>query len=322
MSTFEEVFNAISGEEIHPSNKLVSYKKIQLNFSSESLMARMEKKLKLYNFFRFRKVEGATIIIFLPSDLLFLPYKTVSSNKIILVQTNSFSHILNFLGRLGLMLKSKYIDYITVYTNKDREKVAELMPNLVNRVTIIPRGCRLETSKHAKKMGSLRLVTVCRLHEKQKNIREMCKIVAMLPKNYSLHIYGSGCDKEERALMDIIKKYSNVEFEGVAKDLCEVLRNYDVFLMTSNYEGFGQTLIEARSQGMPIVAYDTFDAAASIVNGKNGFLVSKGNQQEFADAVLNITKSDGDYAKFSHMSIASASQTEMGYIAKLWEKVL
>ena len=93
--------------------------------------------------------------------------------------------------------------------------------------------------------------------------------------------------------------------------------------MTSRYEGFGNTLIEARSQGLPIIAYDTFEALKWIVeDGKNGYLIPFEDQKKFADSILKISNSEKIYSEMSRNALKMSESTEYEKIMKKWRELI
>ncbi|KPZ55644.1 glycosyltransferase [Pseudoalteromonas sp. P1-25] len=266
--------------------------------------------------------EGDIIYVFHMSDLLSIPVKILKKNKVIVVQTNRFDIFLTLLGKISVITYSKYIDAFTVYTEKDKLKLSEIYPGLGSKIYVIPRGCRIEKSNERSNLNH-RLVTITRLDEKQKNLSDMVNILNKLPNSYTLDIYGEGEEQEINFIKNLVRGNERVNFCGAAKDIKQILKSYSVFLMTSNYEGFGQTLIEARSQGLPIVLYDTFDAASYIVKDNiNGFLVPKGNKSIFADKVLEVTSSDSSYQLYSQNALDLASETDKALVNNKWSKLL
>lgn len=63
-----------------------------------------------------------------------------------------------------------------------------------------------------------------------------------------------------------------------------------IFLLTSRYEGFSLSLVEAMSQGLIPVAFSVGVAPEIIINGKNGFLVK--NTQEACMKIKEILNDD------------------------------
>lgn len=72
------------------------------------------------------------------------------------------------------------------------------------------------------------------------------------------------------------------------KDKKEILKNADVFLFPTLYEGFGLPIIEAQSLGVPIVASNNSSIPEIIGEKGKAALVNPKNPEEIAQAVYNI----------------------------------
>lgn len=66
-----------------------------------------------------------------------------------------------------------------------------------------------------------------------------------------LIIMGGGFDH-----LAEVNRLENVEYAGYHQDTEEIFRQADVFLCTSEYEGFSLTMAEAQAHGIPCVTYD------------------------------------------------------------------
>ncbi|MBI5138649.1 MAG: glycosyltransferase [Candidatus Vogelbacteria bacterium] len=76
-----------------------------------------------------------------------------------------------------------------------------------------------------------------------------------ITKNLLLLIVGDGPEKIH--LEEMVMQYGltqHVMFESWTSDLISYLKTCDVFLLTSNYEGYGMTLVEAAASGALIVS--------------------------------------------------------------------
>jgi len=76
-----------------------------------------------------------------------------------------------------------------------------------------------------------------------------------------VHLYIAGEGPERAHLEDAASRYgtsSRVHFLGALSgaDLTRFYRSLDVLLFTSIYEGFGRVLVEALSQGTPVISND------------------------------------------------------------------
>jgi glycosyltransferase involved in cell wall biosynthesis len=94
----------------------------------------------------------------------------------------------------------------------------------------------------------------------EKNIPFAIEVFEKILSAYSktgLVIVGSG--PEKKRLENLVKKLgigNNVVFEPWVSDLTPHYRTANVFLLTSNFEGYGLTLVEATANHCPIVSTD------------------------------------------------------------------
>lgn len=111
---------------------------------------------------------------------------------------------------------------------------------------------------------------------KEKNIslaiNVMKEVLLKYPKT-GLVIIGEG---PESAMLKLrVKKEllsNNIIFEPWSDDLISYYKSAEVFLVTSNYEGYGMTLIEAAASGCPIVTTDV-GVVDEFFGGSNGALI-------------------------------------------------
>src|SRR3989344_8933728 len=103
------------------------------------------------------------------------------------------------------------------------------------------------------------ILMVCRL-EKEKNVSLVIEAMSEIVKNnhkVGLVIVGDGSLlKSLQFTVNSLQLGNNVIFEGWQKDLFSYYKTVDLFLFTSNYEGYGMSLIEASASGCPILTTD------------------------------------------------------------------
>lgn len=257
------------------------------------------------------------VVTYHPANLLFFLI-TKRRPKIVLVQSNSVEKL--FQGRLLKALAQNIldrVDAITLYTSFDEIALCQRFQIDSSKVFIIPRACKLPSAEPRQTHNNT-LVTICRISENQKNFDAMIGIMAQAPE-LTLDIYGAGSTEEVSALESKISAHPNIKFLGKTNDVAETLSKYSVFIMTSYYEGYGQSLIEARSQGLPIVLFNTFDAAQSVVaHEKNGFLIEPFDQTSFRDGIRKILADESVYQRMSKESVALAATTDSQSIQEKW----
>lgn len=135
-------------------------------------------------------------------------------------------------------------------------------------------------------------VWFARLVDEEKGVKALCKLAN---RDKRITIYGGG--KDEKMLKKRLNDFS--VFKGYIKqvDVPDMLQHKKAMIMTSNYEGFGLTVVEALSQGTPVVMFDTFDACKYFEKSGAVFLFKKGDI-------------DGMLAKLDEIDSLSPSQFE------------
>lgn len=124
---------------------------------------------------------------------------------------------------------------------------------------------------------------------KEKNIElaidAMSEVVKKYPKT-GLIIVGSGPEESsQRSKVKSQRLDSNVIFEGWQSDTVSYYKTADLFLNTSNYEGYGLSLVEAAVSGCPIV---TTDVGVAPELKKGGAKISICPVRDKACAIENI----------------------------------
>lgn len=131
--------------------------------------------------------------------------------------------------------------------------------------------------KHVHREVCRNIVMAGRLEE-QKNYEMAVKVITRINKkgnNLTLHIYGLG--SKEKELRELVKGYGaedSIFFHGWADNVVKEYEKYDVFLMTSNFEGLPNSLMEAMANGMICISTDCPTGPGDLIKDReSGFLV-------------------------------------------------
>ena len=100
-----------------------------------------------------------------------------------------------------------------------------------------------------------------------------------------LVIVGSGPLNEElRRSADELGISGRIVWAGFRDDTVTVMSAFDIFALSSIYEGFGLVLLEAMSSRLPVVATRAGAVAEVVVDGETGILVGPRRPEEVAAA--------------------------------------
>lgn len=110
--------------------------------------------------------------------------------------------------------------------------------------------------------------------------------LAQLP-SARLMFLGAGVGEAAlRALADELGIADRVIFAGFHPDPTPFYRTADLFVLSSDYEGFGNVIVEALASGTPVVSTDCPSGPSEILEGgRYGTLVPVGDEQALAKAI-------------------------------------
>ncbi|MEO6133552.1 MAG: glycosyltransferase [Ginsengibacter sp.] len=90
----------------------------------------------------------------------------------------------------------------------------------------------------------------------QKNFSFLINAFANLPdKTFELHIYGKG-DRQELLQSQIEETGANVLLKGQVNSVQKILPQYDLYVMSSLFEGFSLSVLEAMAMRIPLLLSD------------------------------------------------------------------
>lgn len=138
------------------------------------------------------------------------------------------------------------------------------------------------------------ICTSARLDLRQKDFSTLLKSFKIANKTVDsmLVILGVGPDQKKiESLAENIKIKDRVLFLGFKENPFKYIAKSDVFVLSSTFEGAPLVLIEAMACRVPIVSTDCdFGPREILENGKNGILVSPGDEFKMAEAIIALLK--------------------------------
>lgn len=243
--------------------------------------------------------EKADIVVSLyPSESSFLPKIKDGSKKVLELHYCKFFRlqygrkgILGWIDKLRTRQDESIVrrfDRFVVLTQEDRGYWGDI-PN----IQVIPNAAKL-LGQQFSNLSKKRVIAVGRL-DYQKGFDRLIQAWELIQENGTFHdwqldIFGQGEWREMLQQMIGGKRLqANTHICSPTKNIGTEYTHSSLLVMSSNYEGFPMVMIEAMACGLPVVAFDFKCGPKDIIqDGKNGLLVSNGDIQGLADAMMTL----------------------------------
>lgn len=155
-------------------------------------------------------------------------------------------------------------------------------------------------------------------------IRAFAKIADCFPE-YILTIYGEGDKRKElEELISELNLEKRVELPGNVSGLTEKIKDAALFVLSSDYEGMPNALMEAMAMGIPCISTDCPCGGPDflISSGENGLLVPVGDMDGLADAMTKMLE-DRELADcMGQKAMDITKQLNPDLIHASWEKFI
>lgn len=130
----------------------------------------------------------------------------------------------------------------------------------------------------------------------------LVKSIPYVPENIEVILLGDGKRlKQVQKLVRALNLTERVRFLGYRRDVPLILNEADIYVHSVKYEGFGLSVVEAMSTGLPIVASDI--NSLRDVLGKCGEYFPVGDYQKLSEIIRRLVNSGSKLASMCKCSI-------------------
>lgn len=196
---------------------------------------------------------------------------------------------------------------------------------LQSRTTIIPNPVTDKVFSLTPTLKQKRIIAVGRLAY-QKNYPMMFRAFAKVHHDFpdwQLVVYGNGPQKEEiRGVIERLGMEGHIILAGKSDHVVEEMNKSSLFVMSSDYEGMSNALLEAVCVGLPVISTDVSGAKDLITEGVNGYIVPVGNEKALTLALSSILSSPEKMDEMGRQSKALAPRFREEQIVGQWEELI
>lgn len=215
-----------------------------------------------------------------------------------------------------ILLSPSYVDVFRKWYNVEDGKKLSVIPNpLTFKGNFIGEDF---AKKEKKVLVAARLAS-------QKNLFSLLRIwkkIENKTNEWSLIIAGTG--EEE----DKLKKYSKrlklkyIIFKGQVDDIKPLYEKCSILALTSTFEGFPMSLLEAMQMGNAAIAFNTFKAIKDINALKQCIIsIPPFDEEAYSVALYKLLSDDAMRLSLEKNALQVASEFSIEKIGKQWEKL-
>lgn len=307
-------------------NSKINYYMLDENSKSSNFLIRTIKRVSLLRKI-LKKIKPDIIISLLPEPTYrlmiaksFLKIKTIISvRNDPNVEYNSFIKklLVKFLYTKADGFVFQTIDAQNWFSNKIQRK-SVVIPNPINSSFICDpyEGIREKS-----------IVNVGRLME-QKNQRLLIESFYEVSKkhdDYILKIYGDGPLKED--LQELINRYKmndKIILKGKSNNIKDEIYKAGIFVLSSDYEGMPNALMEAMALGIPSISTDCpIGGPKFLINNKeNGLLVKVNDKREMIEAINFLIENNDESIRLGKNANRICDELNPSKINNKWEEYI
>lgn len=164
------------------------------------------------------------------------------------------------------------------------------------------------------------IITMAAAFREQKDQDTLIKAMKELPSNYFLHIVGDGPRRKTLELLvkelDLIDR---VMFLGIRTDIPELLRESEIIVLSSHWEGLSLSSIEGMASGRPFIASNV-DGLREVVEGA-GILFPHGDYKQLAKEIKELCENPQYYCEVAERCQAKAKQYDIRVMAEKYNEL-
>ena len=109
---------------------------------------------------------------------------------------------------------------------------------------------------------------------------------------------------------------------GRVSDVDSYLRQGSLFVSTSEFEGFGMNILEAKRMGVPCVSFSITGPQEILRDGVDGYLIPQFRCDEMVEKITHLISDSDTREELSKQAAASIEAFEISKILDQWLGIL
>ena len=275
-------------------------------------------KLKRY----LKSEKPDAVVSFIAQNNLISYRATKKLNTRLILSERNDPSVTNGNGLLAKLLRKAYAKSSLTVLQTERAK--SFFPESVQNNSVIISN-PIAVKAYATDTPKKRFVTAGRLapQKNQKMLIDSFKIVHDKHPEYTLTIYGEGKLRAElEAQVSELHLNDVIELPGNVPDIHNKISDAYAFVLSSDYEGLSNALLEAMMMGLPCLSTDCAGSDEAIQSGENGIITPRKDTEAFANAMLSLIENTDLRNSIASKAKETAEKYKTENIIAEWKKAI
>ena len=198
---------------------------------------------------------------------------------------------------------------------------------VINKSIVIPNSVHKDIEKYKSPCiyREKKIINIGRLNP-QKNQKLLINSFAAVLENYQdyiLEIYGDGNLKNDlEKQIENLNLQNKIFLKGTVKNILDCIYNASLFILSSDFEGMPNALMEAMAIGVPCISTDCRPGGAReiINNGKDGFIVPIQDEKFLKEKILWCLSHKKETEEMANKAFVNMKRFKAEKLFTQWER--
>jgi GalNAc-alpha-(1->4)-GalNAc-alpha-(1->3)-diNAcBac-PP-undecaprenol alpha-1,4-N-acetyl-D-galactosaminyltransferase len=236
----------------------------------------------------------------------------------------------NPLGQPWELLRSLLYPRATAVVAQTDQAMSCFSRHIQNRGWVIPNPVLEPPSRHvapsARGIGpSLKMIGIGSLCRRKRFDRLLTAFAKVAPRHpeWSLEIWGEGQLRDSlQSVIDALGIKNRVRMPGFTPNPYACLSQADLFVLSSDTEGFPNALCEAMACGLPVVSVDCPSGPRQIIrHGIDGLLTPAGDTEALAAAMDRLMGDPAERERLASRAAEVLERFSIDTVMRLWDRL-
>lgn len=201
---------------------------------------------------------------------------------------------------------------------------ASLPEDVKSEIYVIPNGVLVTEVSNPLSGRPKRVIGVGRLEQQKRFDRLIKAFIQAAPAmpDWRLDIYGEGSQRGAlQALIDNAGMGDKISLRGLTQDISAELEASSIFVLPSEFEGFGIVILEAKNAGLPCVAYSDCNGPNDLIRpDTDGLLISPDEDGgSLAAALIRLARNRVMRERLGKAARRDVARFDISRIVEQWE---